>query len=92
MKPLNLSSFSFAAPTGNSRRSFLKIASLSIAATAVAQSAEKTKSVAASANFPPIGDIHAHVCGIHFYSGDMNRQIIAEHYCSWIPKGDDLDC
>jgi hypothetical protein len=67
---------------GNSRRSFLKIASLSIAATAVAQSAEKTKSVAASANFPPIGDIHAHVCGIHFYSGDMSRQIIAEHYCS----------
>jgi Protein of unknown function (DUF1264) len=60
----------------------LKIASLSIAATAVAQSAEKTKSVAASANFPPIGDIHAHVCGIHFYSGNMNRQIIAEHYCS----------
>jgi hypothetical protein len=60
----------------------LKIASLSIAATAVAQSAEKTKSVAASANFPPIGDIHAHVCGIHFYSGDMSRQIIAEHYCS----------
>jgi Protein of unknown function (DUF1264) len=82
MKPLNLSSFSSAAPTGNSRRSFLKIASLSIAATAVAQSAEKTKSVAASGNFPPIGDIHAHVCGIHFYSGDMNRQIIAEHYCS----------
>jgi hypothetical protein len=48
----------------------------------VAQSAEKTKSVAASANFPPIGDIHAHVCGIHFYSGDMSRQIIAEHYCA----------
>jgi hypothetical protein len=67
---------------GNSRRSFLKIASLSMAATAVAQSAEKTKSVAASANFPPIGDIHAHVCGIHFYSGDMSRQIIAQHYCS----------
>ena len=71
----------FAAPTGNSRRNF-EIASLSIAATAVAQSAEKTKSVAASPNFPPIGDIHAHVCGIHFYSGNMNRQIIAEHYCS----------
>src|SRR5437763_10764611 len=32
--------------------------------------------------FPAIGDIHAHVCGIHFYSGDMSRQIIAEHYCS----------
>ena len=91
MKPLNLSSFSSAAPTGNSRRSFLKIASLSIAATAVAQSAEKTKSVPASANFPPIGDIHAHVCGIHFYSGNMDRQIIAEHYCSHF-SDDVLQC
>jgi hypothetical protein len=23
-----------------------------------------------------------HVCGIHFYNGDMSRQIIAEHYCA----------
>jgi hypothetical protein len=60
----------------------LLIASLVIAATAFGQSSEKTKSTSASANFPPIGDIHAHVCGIHFYSGDMSRQIIAEHYCS----------
>jgi len=59
----------------------LLTSSLFIAAAAFAQSPEKTKS-AASANFPPIGDIHAHVCGIHFYSGDMSRQIIAEHYCS----------
>jgi Protein of unknown function (DUF1264) len=60
----------------------LLIASLVIAASAFAQSSEKTKSASASTNFPPIGDIHAHVCGIHFYSGDMSRQIIAEHYCS----------
>src|SRR5947208_9314559 len=60
----------------------LSIASLIIAASAFAQSSEKTKSALGSANFPPIGDIHAHVCGIHFYSGDMSRQIIAEHYCS----------
>ena len=59
----------------------LLTSSLFIAASAFAQSPEKPKS-AASANFPPIGDIHAHVCGIHFYSGDMSRQIIAEHYCS----------
>jgi Protein of unknown function (DUF1264) len=64
------------------RRGFCEVAALSIAASAFAQSSEKTKSAAASANFPPIGDIHAHVCGIHFYSGDMSRQIIAEHYCS----------
>ena len=60
----------------------LLISSLFAAAVAFAQSPEKTKSASAGANFPPIGDIHAHVCGIHFYSGDMARQIIAEHYCS----------
>ena len=60
----------------------LLMSSLFAAAVAFAQSPEKTKSTSASANFPPIGDIHAHVCGIHFYSGDMARQIIAEHYCS----------
>src|SRR5438105_6406104 len=59
----------------------LLMSSLFIAAAAFAQSLEKPKS-AASATFPPIGDIHAHVCGIHFYSVDMSRQIIAEHYCS----------
>lgn len=59
----------------------LLTSSLFIAAAAVAQSPEKPKS-AASATFPPIGDIHAHVCGIHFYSGDMARQLIAEHYCA----------
>lgn len=61
----------------------LLIAFLFIAASsAFAQSPEKTKSAAPSASFPPIGDIHAHVCGIHFYSGNMGRQIIAEHYCA----------
>ena len=60
----------------------LLVSSLFAAAVVSAQSPEKTKSASATANFPPIGDIHAHVCGIHFYSGDMARQIIAEHYCS----------
>jgi len=64
--------------------------SLFIAAAAFAQSPQKTKS-AESAGFPPIRDIHAHVCGIHFYSGDMSRQIIAEHYCSPQPQ-DVLQC
>ena len=72
------------------RRGFCEVAALSIAASAFAQSPEKPKS-AARANFPPIGDIHAHVCGIHFYSGDMSRQIIAEHYCSPQPQ-DVLQC
>ena len=60
----------------------LLMSSLFAAAVAFAQSPEKTSTASAGANFPPIGDIHAHVCGIHFYSGDMARQIIAEHYCS----------
>lgn len=30
----------------------------------------------------PIGAIHAHLCGFHFYSGDPTRQVRVEHYCS----------
>jgi hypothetical protein len=60
----------------------LLITSLFIAASALAQTPEKTKSAGPGASYPPIGDIHAHVCGIHFYNGDMSRQIIAEHYCA----------
>ena len=30
----------------------------------------------------PLRSIHAHVCGFHFYNGDMKRQVIAHHYCS----------
>ena len=30
----------------------------------------------------PLGAIHAHVCGFHFYSGDLKRAVRAEHYCS----------
>ncbi|MEP6937234.1 MAG: OBAP family protein [Chthoniobacterales bacterium] len=60
----------------------LLITSLFIAAPGLAQAPEKTKSAGPAGTYPPIGDIHAHVCGIHFYNGDMSRQIIAEHYCS----------
>jgi hypothetical protein len=34
--------------------------------------------------FDPINTICDHVVGFHFYSGDMNRQVIAHHYCSVI--------
>jgi hypothetical protein len=30
----------------------------------------------------PLRSIHAHVCGFHFYNGEMNRQVIAHHFCS----------
>ncbi|KAI8907451.1 DUF1264-domain-containing protein [Powellomyces hirtus] len=33
-------------------------------------------------NFQPVNQIHQHVCGFHFYSGDLARQVEAHHYCS----------
>jgi len=30
----------------------------------------------------PVNAIHQHVCGIHFYNGDLRRQVIAHHYCT----------
>ena len=34
----------------------------------------------------PLSGIDEHVCGLHFYSGDMNRQVIAQHYCSHVSR------
>lgn len=39
----------------------------------------------------PIGAIHAHVCGFHFYSGDMQRALRVHHYCSHLNR-DVLQC
>ncbi|CAJ0634237.1 14893_t:CDS:2 [Entrophospora sp. SA101] len=33
-------------------------------------------------NFDPVNQIKEHVCGFHFYSHDMTRQVEAHHYCS----------
>ena len=30
----------------------------------------------------PLAAIHAHLCGFHFYSGDMKRAVRVDHYCS----------
>jgi len=30
----------------------------------------------------PVAAIHAHLCGFHFYSGNLSRSVRAEHYCS----------
>ncbi len=30
----------------------------------------------------PIRSIHAHLCGFHFYNGDMKRAVRAHHYCT----------
>jgi len=32
----------------------------------------------------PLGAIDAHLCGFHFYSGDMKRAIRVDHYCSHV--------
>ena len=29
----------------------------------------------------PVDQIHMYVCGLHFYNGDMTRQVEAHHYC-----------
>jgi hypothetical protein len=34
----------------------------------------------------PLSAIDEHVCGLHFYSGDKNRQVIAQHYCSHVNR------
>ena len=39
----------------------------------------------------PIGAIHAHLSGFHFYSGDMPRAVRVEHYCSHL-NADVLQC
>src|ERR1700694_3530817 len=58
------------------------------AAAAVAQSpscAETTagpKNSETNADLARIRAIGAHVCCIHFYSGNMKRQLIAQHYCA----------
>jgi hypothetical protein len=36
------------------------------------------------AKFDPVNQICAHVSGFHFYSGEMNRQVPAHHYCSML--------
>ena len=35
----------------------------------------------------PLGSIHAHLRGFHFYSGDMKRAVRVEHYCSHAATG-----
>eukprot|EP00742_Colponemidia_sp_Colp-10_P010425 GILJ01011448.1.p1 GENE.GILJ01011448.1~~GILJ01011448.1.p1 ORF type:complete len:293 (+),score=34.51 GILJ01011448.1:143-1021(+) len=32
-------------------------------------------------NFAPLQSIHQYVCGLHFYSGELQRQVVAHHYC-----------
>lgn len=48
------------------------------------EKSDKAKVLKPGAESPhgPIGAIHAHVCGFHFYSGDMKRQLRVEHYCA----------
>jgi hypothetical protein len=66
----------------------LVMSSLFITTAAFAQSPAVTEETATpkssepGPNFAPLNAIHAHVCGVHFYSGNMKRQIIAQHYCA----------
>lgn len=55
-------------------------------ATPAGERSTKTKVLEAGAEMlqseAPLRSIHAHVCGFHFYNGQMDRQVIAHHYCS----------
>jgi hypothetical protein len=35
----------------------------------------------------PLGEVHAHVCGFHFYGGNMQRALRVHHYCSHVDTG-----
>jgi hypothetical protein len=39
----------------------------------------------------PLGAIDAHLCGFHFYSGDLKRAVRVDHYCSQL-NADVLQC
>src|ERR1700682_368614 len=64
------------------------ITSFFLTAAAFAQSPSTAEATAApkssepAPDLAPISAIGAHVCGIHFYSGNMKRQLIAQHYCA----------
>lgn len=47
--------------------------------------------VAAQMAQGPVGSIHAHLSGFHFYSGDPHRAVRVEHYCSHL-NADVLQC
>jgi len=33
-------------------------------------------------NFTPVNQVDMHFCGFHFYSGNINRPVESQHYCS----------
>lgn len=37
-------------------------------------------------NFGPINSIHMHLCALHFYNGDLQRQVQAHHYCTHLTE------
>jgi Protein of unknown function (DUF1264) len=50
----------------------------------LSETSATAKNAEPNPDLAPISAIHAHVCGIHFYSGNMKRQIIAQHYCAHV--------
>jgi hypothetical protein len=39
----------------------------------------------------PLKSIHAYVCGLHFYNGEPQRQVLAHHFCAHV-DGDLMQC
>jgi hypothetical protein len=40
------------------------------------------------ASLAPVRGIHGYLCGLHFYNGQMERQVVAHHFCAH--QGEDL--
>lgn len=39
---------------------------------------------ARQAALAPLKGIHGYVCGLHFYNGEMQRQVLAHHFCAHV--------
>ena len=87
MKPIKLTPIAFAVPL-LAAGAFIFAHSLNPAAAGTPADGEGTgcgipgEPAVAATKDGPVGAIHAHLCGFHFYNGDMSRQVRADHYCS----------
>ena len=76
----------------NALRNLLGVPAVGLLAIALAAqippAAHATHGGAVGAELPrdagPLGAIDAHLCGFHFYSGDMKRALRVDHYCSHV--------
>ena len=73
----------------------LPFAAVPVRAGMIAVAAAAPKPVPAGpsrrAAMAPFQGIHAYVCGLHFYNGQMGRQVLAHHFCARV-NADLMQC